>query len=139
MEHKYACVLDTNGFYKTFVLLLLTPQMEGEDAWIVQYYELNEGERLVDTMPPLTKAHAGADGLIRPKWENATDTWTEGATEEEIAAWEQEHPAPEPPPPTAMDKLQEENHLLAARVAALSEQNDFQEDLIVELAGVVYA
>lgn len=36
-------------------------------------------------------------------------------------------------------RLVEENKLLNAQVAALSEQNDFQEELIVELAGVVYA
>lgn len=36
-------------------------------------------------------------------------------------------------------QLMEENRLLTAKVAALSEQNDFQEELIVELAGVVYA
>ena len=36
-------------------------------------------------------------------------------------------------------ELESEKTLLAAQVAALSEQNDFQEELIVELANVVYA
>ena len=35
--------------------------------------------------------------------------------------------------------LQSENSLLRQQVAALSDQNDFQEELIVELANIVYA
>ena len=50
-------------------------------------------------------------------------------------------PAPEPEP-TADERisaLEAENHLLNQQVAALTDQNDFQEELIVELANVVYA
>ena len=36
-------------------------------------------------------------------------------------------------------ELEAEKTILAAQVSALSEQNDFQEELIVELANVVYA
>ena len=36
-------------------------------------------------------------------------------------------------------ELEEENKTLKAQVSALTDQNDFQEELIVELAGVVYA
>ena len=46
------------------------------------------------------------------------------------------------PVPTNAEKIAEleaEKTLLAAQVAALSGQNDFQEELIVELANVVYA
>lgn len=46
------------------------------------------------------------------------------------------------PAPTDAEKIAEleaEKTLLTARVSALSEQNDFQEELIVELANVVYA
>ena len=46
------------------------------------------------------------------------------------------------PVPTDAEKIAEleaEKTLLTARVSALSEQNDFQEELIVELANVVYA
>ena len=35
--------------------------------------------------------------------------------------------------------LEGENHLLNQQVTALTEQNDFQEELIVELANIVYA
>ena len=50
-------------------------------------------------------------------------------------------PPPEPvePEPTAVEILQEEVKLLKAQNAALSDQNDFQEELIVELANEVYA
>ena len=54
-------------------------------------------------------------------------------------------PIPEPEPdPTKSDAerisaLQAENRLLTQQVTALSDQNDFQEELIVELANIVYA
>ena len=54
-------------------------------------------------------------------------------------------PEPEPAPdpaPTTEDRvaaLEAENKTLKAQVSALTDQNDFQEELIVELAGVVYA
>lgn len=35
--------------------------------------------------------------------------------------------------------LESENRILSQQVAALSDQNDFQEELIVELANIVYA
>lgn len=64
------------------------------------------------------------------------------ATPDEIAAWEQEvaqQPAPEPTPEERIAALEEENHLLSQQVTALTDQNDFQEELIVELANIVYA
>ena len=54
-------------------------------------------------------------------------------------------PEPEPAPdpePTADERisaLEAENHLLNQQVASLTDQNDFQEELIVELANIVYA
>ena len=52
-------------------------------------------------------------------------------------------PGPEPEPtPTQEERiasLEAENHLLNQKVAALTYQNDFQEELIVELANIVYA
>ena len=56
--------------------------------------------------------------------------WTPGTT-----------PEPEPAPilPPSNDELAAENKLLKEQVAALSDQNDFQEELIVELANIVYA
>lgn len=46
---------------------------------------------------------------------------------------------PEEIEPSLAEQLQAENKTLKAQVSALSEQNDFQEELIVELANVVYA
>lgn len=49
---------------------------------------------------------------------------------------------PEEPTPTVDDRvttLESENALLKQQVSALSDQNDFQEELIVELANIVYA
>ena len=48
-------------------------------------------------------------------------------------------PDPEPTPEERIAALEDENHLLSQQVTALTDQNDFQEELIVELAGVVYA
>ena len=52
-------------------------------------------------------------------------------------------PEPEPEPePTAEERiaaLETENHLLNQQIIALTDQNDFQEELIVELANIVYA
>ena len=50
-------------------------------------------------------------------------------------------PEPEPAPvlPPSNEDLAAENKLLKEQVAALSVQNDFQEELIVELANIVYA
>ena len=52
-------------------------------------------------------------------------------------------PEPEPEPePTQEERiaaLEDENHLLSQQVTALTDQNDFQEELIVELANIVYA
>ena len=57
-------------------------------------------------------------------------SWTPGAVPE---------PEPEPDPAPTVEDLAAENKLLRQQVAALTDQNDFQEELIVELANVVYA
>lgn len=47
---------------------------------------------------------------------------------------------PEPEPqPTDIEILQKENHLLRAQVEALSEQQEFLEDCLIEVGQVVYA
>ena len=46
---------------------------------------------------------------------------------------------PAPTPDERIAALEEENHLLSQQVTALTDQNDFQEELIVELANIVYA
>lgn len=41
--------------------------------------------------------------------------------------------------PDPIEELQKENHLLKAQVQALTDQGEFQDDLIAELAMIVYA
>ena len=95
MDYKHSCVINANGVYKTFVLvLLLHADQEQEKEWKIQNYTLAGGEQLVDTATPTMRPYAGAVGLVSPKWDADTSSWIEAATEEEIAAWEKEHPAP---------------------------------------------
>ena len=107
MAYKHSCVVDTNAIYKTLVLVLLVENEDHQQEEQIQHYEMLEGEMLVDTVPPTMRPYAGAAGFIRPKWDAAASAWVEGATEEEVAAWEAEHPAPELPEsvPTAEERL----------------------------------
>ena len=92
MNYKHSCVVDAKFIYKTLVLVLLTQADQGEEQeWKVQNYTLAEGEQLIDTAPPIMRPHAGAAGFVSPKWDSE---WIEAATEEEIEAWEAEHPDP---------------------------------------------
>ena len=94
MSYKHCCVVDADGAYKTFVLVLLE---QGEDAEItgtVQGYKMGDGEQLLDAQPPLYKVNAGGAGFVKPRWDEGTAAWVEGASAEELAAWEAEHPAP---------------------------------------------
>lgn len=107
MDYKHKCVIDIQNLYKNFVLVLLVENEEQQPEEQVQHYEMLEGEMLVDTVQPTMRPYAGGAGFIRPKWDADTSVWTEAANEEEIAAWEAEHPAPELPEsvPTAEERL----------------------------------
>lgn len=94
MNYKHCCVVGADGAYKTFVLVLLEQGEDDEIAETVQGYTLDEGERLLDVQPPLIKNHAGDVGFVKPRWDEDTAAWVEGASAEELAAWEAEHPAP---------------------------------------------
>ena len=128
MGYKHKCVIDAQNRYKTLVRMLLTEK--GEQ---IQNYEMLEGESLVDTIPPVMRPYAGAVGFISPRWDAGASAWVEAATEEEIAAWEAEHPAPKKPEP--VPKVEE----LQAKIAALTTSNQMLEDCLVEMAAVVYA
>ena len=128
MGYKHECVIDAQNRYKTLVRVLLTEK--GEQ---IQNYEMLKGESLVDTIPPVMRPYAGAVGFISPRWDAGTSAWVEAATEEEITAWEVEHPAPERPEPApTVEELQ-------AKIAALTTSNQMLEDCLVEMAAVVYA
>ena len=129
MEYKHCCVIDILKFYKTLVLVIIrnTP---GEDGSVtseaeVQYYAMLPGESLIETKPPSMRQHAGALGFVKPKWDEDGNSWTEGATTEEIADWEAEHPAPEEPEdptPPSGDLEGRVAALEAAQASAWSEQ-----------------
>ena len=103
MKYKHCCVVDAYGVYKTFVLVIIRNNPR-EDSSVtseaeVQYYAMLPGESLIETKPPSMRLHAGTLGFVNPKWDEDSNSWTEGATDEKIAAWEAEHPAPEMPEP----------------------------------------
>lgn len=80
-----------------------------------------------------------AKGFVIPAIENGAVVSLE-VNQEALDAYNEEHPeVPVEPTPDPIEALQEENKLLKSQVQALSDQNDFQEELIVELANVVYA
>ena len=102
MYYKHYCIIDAQNRYKTLVLVINEPDETGELQEKVQYYTLLEGERLIDAAPPAIRPYAGADGFIKPVWKGSK--WMESATNEEIAAWEAEHPAPPSPTPSREDR-----------------------------------
>lgn len=90
MHYKHCCVVDAKGFYKDYVLV----QTENEEQTVVGY-KMQDGDMLVDSeTTPDRKQHAGGAGFVRPRWDEDAAAWVEGATVEEMAAWEAEHPAP---------------------------------------------
>ena len=137
MDYKHCCVIDAQNRYKTLVLVVNEPDETGELQEKVQYYTLSEGERLIDAAPPVMRPHAGADGFIKPVWEGSE--WMESAANEEIAAWEAEHPAPPSPTPSreqqgladialklaqqeaAIKQLQQSNSVLMTRLLKVQE------------------
>ena len=133
MNNKQSCVIDAQGMYVTFVLIHMVENEDGQAEEIIQYYALQDGDRLVDTTPPTMRPYAGATGFICPMWDADASAWVEAATEEEIAAWEVEHPAPKKPEPVpTVEELQ-------AKITALTTSNQMLEDCLVEMAGVIYA
>lgn len=133
MDYKYACVIDAQNRYKDIVLLLFADNTEDQKEGQIQNYTLLDGESLVETVKPVIRRYAGAAGFVRPKWDADTSAWIEAATEEEITAWEAEHPAPKTPDPApTVEELQ-------AKIAALTTSNQMLEDCLVEMAAVVYA
>lgn len=151
MDFKYSCVVDAEGYYKDLVMVArqtvwkppeavpdgdLEPPVMAAPAleWVVQNYTLAEGDRLIDATFPSRKPYAGGAGFLRPRWDDDAETWVEGATAEETAAWEAEHPAPKPGPPTVEERVKR----VEAQVGAANDRQEFVEDCIAELAGQVY-
>ena len=80
------------------------------------------------------------NGFVSITRERATVTVTPNT--EAWEAWKASLPEPTDPAPSTEDRvtaLEAENKLLTAQVAAQSDQLDFYEDCIAEMAAVVYA
>ncbi len=104
MSYKHCCVIDKNGYYITFVLVL--GDIYGNDAKI-QHYQLREGERLIDAPAPA--------GMARPRW-TGTD-WQETLPppdynpDTHMAHWDdgewriEAKPTPQSPPATQDEVL----------------------------------
>ena len=139
---KHCSVIDAEGRHVTYVLIKIRdkPLEDGGTEQIeeVQNYTLKDGEQLIDAQPPVMRQHAGSTGFISPIWDGSQ--WAETAAADEIAAWEQAHPAPEiKPAPMTNAELEAENKLLKQQVSALADQQSFYEDCIAEMAEIVYA
>lgn len=98
MAYKHCCVINSVGEYITFVLQTSEKDMSGNDRYTIQNYELKPGEHLIEGIPPAIRTHAGSTGFLVPRWDSTTNQWKERADAKDIAAWEAEHPAPEPMP-----------------------------------------
>lgn len=141
-SERHCSVIDAKGEFVTFVLVQTHDQTnerdETESVQEIKSYSLKDGEQLVDAQPPVMRQHAGSVGYIAPVWGGSD--WQETATADEIAAWEQEHPAPEiKPAPKSNAELEAENATLRQQVSALADQQSFYEDCIAEMAEIVYA
>ena len=99
MTEKYCCVIDAERKYITYVLIIGNK---------IQCYAIKDGESLIDAVPPIYKQYDGDVGFIDPVWDSNTSAWVEGATEEETAAWEENHPAPiiSDSEPTQLDRVE---------------------------------
>ena len=88
------CVVEAGGLYRAFVTVQTEQGADGEAKETVLGYKLEEGERLIDAVAPAKRLHAGTIGFVHPRWDEDAAAWVEGATAEELAAWEAEHPDP---------------------------------------------
>ena len=141
-SERHCSVIDAKGEFVTFVLVQTHDQTnergETESVQEIKSYSLKDGEQLVDAQPPVMRQHADGTGFISPVWDGSQ--WAETAAADEIAAWEQEHPAPEvKPTPKTNAELESENAKLKQQVSALADQQSFYEDCIAEMAEIVYA
>jgi hypothetical protein len=113
---KQFVVIDEQGF-EINVVLLDTHDSEGKPREIPPNYVPG------NTAP-----------LFVPRWDRETDTWVEGATEEYI----DQATTVSDDQPTEMELLKQENTLLKAQMQANSDRSDFHEELIAEMAMLVY-
>lgn len=116
---------------------------------LIQILELSNGahdNQTIDSVIPVPSGWAILpDDMETPNFPFGSIT-VDDSTPPIVTSWTplpipEPEPAPDPEP-TADERisaLEAENQLLNQQVAALTDQNDFQEELIVELANIVYA
>ena len=114
MTEKYCCVIDAERKYITYVLVTV----EENGAETVHEYTLKENEKLVDVNPPVMRISTEADGYLIPVLDMDSATWAEGATEEEIAEWEEENKDSRPIDIVRADKLEELSASCKAAITA---------------------
>lgn len=89
---------------------------------VVKETDVLEANLIKEPVPPL---------LYKPRW--TENGWVEGATEEYI-----KHENNRTKGTAEMDLLEQENTLLKAQVQASADRSDFHEELIAEMAMLVY-
>ena len=94
MGLKQCCIVDESGIYVDLFAVKTEQSPDGTTTETVLGYKLAEGDRLIDAAPPDKRLHAGNAGFVKPRWDEDTAAWVEGVSEEELAAWETEHPDP---------------------------------------------
>lgn len=138
--------LDRTVFYAYNGFVVLTTITE--ERLVGSHEEPKEVVKLVDT----GSVNEDGEAVMMRVTETLYETVEDRSTVTIVTAWEPDTvaweawkaalPDPAPTQPTSAERiaaLEHENALLNQQVAALSDQNDFQEELIVELANIVYA
>ena len=108
MRIKNACIIDDNDFFVDLAMVCIDTANDAPTETI-RGYELADGERLIDAVPPTKRLHAGGAGFVKPRWDEDAAAWIEGANAEELAAWEEAHPAPAVDLDTLRAAKQEQN------------------------------
>ena len=85
MNYKHCSVIGADSAYKTFVLVLLEEGEDGKTVKRVQHYKVAKSKQLIDAHPPAMRPYAGAAGFVKPRWDDDSAAWVEGATVEELA------------------------------------------------------
>ena len=117
--HMY--VLDSNNIKTNFVAGDLYRNALGEERYEPERYIKKEGETFLPydfNNQPIDRTHTGSSGFVKNKWTGSE--WVEGATPEEIAAWELDHPAP----PAREPSVTEINTQAIAELSIAQAQSD---------------
>lgn len=91
---KDCCVVDAGGLYRALVTVQTEQGVDAEPKETMLGYKLAEGEQLIDAAPPDKRLHVGSAGFVKPRWDEDAAAWVEGASAEELASWETQHPDP---------------------------------------------